>query len=365
MTLATVLTSPALEVSTGLELLDATDTLIGDYSDVLDPRRSTISRNNLAKIHGRARLRLTDDLSLHVNRLRPYMTLTDQDGNSATTYLGVWIAETPDRTTGRTPTTFTVDCYDKLVILDTPKGSSHRVPASSAVVSTVEALITTATGSSDYVIDQTSAASTTASEMIWPLDESTTYLRIINDLLATIGYRGLYVDRAGFYRSEKWESPSTRPITWSYDVTDPDTIIDDEIPVEFDWFAVPNKWVFVRDDPTSSVSLPAEGAGIYTVTNQSDGLTSIDSRGRTITKVVRLDVLDHAALVTAGDQIVESDTHPAVDLELKSLPNPTHWHADVVTVNAPTAGFSSSRFIEYGWSLPLGSPMMRHDLRKV
>jgi hypothetical protein len=363
--LADVLASPAIEVSTMLELLDGDDALIEDVSADFEPAGSEVTRSNLAKIHGQARLRVGRDLTYYANRLRLSMTLTDKiGGETVTSPLGIWLPETPRRTTGKTPEIYDLDAVDKLTVLDVPYGSTYRAASGAAIISTIEALIVAA-GETSHAIDQTDAAKTLASERIWQLDDANTYLRIVNDLLTTIGYRGLYVDAAGYYRSEPYESPASRAVSWAYDATSETTLVSDRLDVEADYYAVPNKWIFVRNDASSGVAIPVEGTGLYTVTNQADGPTSINSRGRTIPRIVPLDVVDQASLVRLGDRIVELDRQSAETVKLASVPNPAHWHADVVTLTDPGIGYTAQRLVETGWSLPLDGSEMSHDLRKV
>lgn len=356
--------SPALLVTAGLELLDADDHLIGDISDWLEPAGSSVTRNNLAVIHGSCHLNIAQDLNWQSQRLRPYVTITDLTTGIALTWpLGVYLPETPRRTAGESPQMFTVEGYDKLVVLNTPIGATYSLDAATPYVAAVETLIEAA-GETAYHIDQTAATKTLASSQMWLIDEQHTYLSVINELLAAVGYRALWVDRTGVYRSVPYTAPSARSVTWRYDTAHPATIMRPGTIAESDLFTVPNRWVFIRDDPTDE--LPAPGNGLYIVSNQSDGPGSIDQRaGRVISRIVRLEAADQTTLETRGDALVEADRQPAVTLDWSTSPNPLHWHADTIKVTSAELGITNALFSEQSWSFPLDGSDMTHHARKV
>jgi hypothetical protein len=352
-----ILSAGALSILAGLELLDNNDQLLIDISD--DLHTGVVARNMNATIHGTARLRISRAVNWHNQRLRPYVILTElTTGISERFDLGIYLPETPSRRTGELPMSFDVEAYDKLVLLNSPHGIAFTAAAGAGVVATVEALL----DAKDLVhsLDPDSQA-TVPSARSWPLDPANTTLQIINDLLTSISYRPLYVDRNGIFRSEPYRPPDQRAPVWHYDATSPRTIVGEQIIEELDLFEIPNWWVFVRDDPAQVA--PVEGNGIYTVINQADGATSINGRGRVVTKVVRLDAADQASLVAQGDQIVQRDRQPYVTLTFRAVPNPRHWHADSVTVTSSELGVSDV-FGEQSWSLPLDGGDMSHEVRR-
>lgn len=361
MTTATLIASAALEVTFGCDLLDSSDQLVEDISDSLRLDGSSISRNMNANIHGTCILNISEEFSWHSQRVRPWVTLVDQrTGETQKWNLGVYLCETPARVAGESPQTFYLEGYDKLVLLQSPVGSTYTVAAGTSYVTAVGDVLTAA-GISGYIID-TSSAATVADEKVWPLHEDNTWLRVVNDLLGAIGYRAIYVDRDGVFRSEAYVAPSGRTPVWAYDSTAANTIVEDGLLTESDLWQIPNRWVFYRDDP--NITLPSEGAGIYTVVNQSDGPTSIDQRGRTITRVVPLDVANQTALVTRGSSIVEQDRQPLVHLDFSTSVNPLHWHGESFTMTSPELGLTADVFSEQEWSIRFDG-VMRHKGRKA
>lgn len=358
LTTEDLLSATSLSIAVGLELLDINDVVLADISSDLET--GVVARNMNAAIHGTARFKLARTIEWHNQRLRPYMTISDLlSGVSERFDLGIYLPETPSRTTGRTPMTFDVEAYDKLVILDHPHGVAFTATAGDDVLTVIETILDGL--DLPHAFDQSSSA-VIPSTRSWPLSSQNTTLTIINDLLASVGYRGLYVDRQGVFRSEPYRPPAERAPVWHYDATSTKAIIGAEISEEIDLFAVPNWWVFVRDDPAQDA--PSEGDGIYTVLNSTDGPTSISARGRVIRKVEYVDAADQASLVALGDQIVQRDRQPFAHLEFVAVPNPLHWHADSVTVTSSDLGLVGATFGEQSWSLPLDGGDMAHKVRR-
>lgn len=387
-----------LQVSAGLELLDADENLIEDIS--ADLVGGTVDRGNYRSIHGTCRLRISRELAWGSQRVKPYLVLTgpQQPTTEALTVvgdvltvggepltvdiadttvrarfnLGVFLLSTPERRAGETPATYDVDGYDKLEILAHPHGTTFSAAAGAAYLTLVADLIAAA-GESKVLLDQSAAATVLPTARVWPLvrqsdddgaTEGATTLQIINALLESVGYRSLWVDQDGFYRSEPYRSPAERGAEWTYSADSATTTVAEDRTASADYFATPNRWVFVRNDPAAA-SFPAEGDGIYTVVNQSDGLTSVDARGRTITRVVPLDASSQASLVKQGDRIVENDKRLDDWLALSVSLNPLHGHFDVVSVTDAQLGLTGAKYVVTDWSLPLDGSDMTLDLKAV
>lgn len=382
-----------LEVTAGLELYDADETFIEDISD--DLVGGTVDRGNYRTIHGTCRLLISRELQWGSQRVKPYLILTaseqiDDTWNSGTWNdgnwnggtqlrarfdLGVFLLSTPERRAGETPATFDVDGYDKLEILAHPHGTSYEAAEGDAYLTLVEDLITGA-GESKILLDQTAAATTLPTTRVWPLLDrssegqgqegggSPTTLNIVNDLLAAVGYRALWVDQDGYYRSEPYQAPADRGAEWTYSADSDTTTVAEDRMAGADYFATPNRWVFVNDDPAAT-TFPTEGDGIYTTLNQSDGPTSIDERGRTITRVVPLAAASQTDLVTQGDAIVATDKRLDQRLTLSVSPNPLHLHFDVVAVTDAQLGLTAKKYLVTDWSLPLDGGDQSLEMKAV
>lgn len=385
---AAVIEGDELHVTAGLELLDGDGDLIADISD--DLVGGEIECGNYRTIHRTCRLTVARRLVWASQRVRPYLTLSDaavrsrllaETGDTLLTEsggdllteaaaaatvearfnLGVYLLDTPAENLEDVDV-FEVEGYDLLDVLNQPHGASYRIAAGTAYLTAVSDLITDA-GETAPTVDPAEAATTAPSDRVWPLDESTTTLQIINDLLAAVNYRALWVDWDGRFRCTPYASPSTTAAEWTYNADSASTSIVGETRTrERDFYATPNRWVGVRNDPTDS--LPVDGDGRYETVNQSDGDTSIDARGRTITRTLFLDAADQDSLVAQVDAAKEEDMRVNVHRMFTTGPNPLHWHFDVCELVDAAAG-PTVNAVWVSWLLPLDGGDMTHETREV
>jgi len=360
-----LLQAEVIEVTAGLELLDVNDQIIaseGDNGDISDDLvGGSVSHNNFAEIHGACRLTLRREIEWGHQRLRPYMTIA-ADGVEARFNLGVYLPDTPDRTIDDSgELEFEVEGYDKLVVLSTEVGATYRVAAGTPVVSAMRTAIEAA-GETRHLIDGTSTA-VLAQDMVWPIKDAPTWLRVVNDLAHYIGYVAVWADWDGWLRSQPYVAPADRGTEWDYDADDSETIVGAVRRIEADYFNAPNKWVGYVDDPLNGS--PTEGDGMYTVVNESTGATSVVGRGgRVIPRTIALDAVDQTALEAQVDEIVAIETPVDRKLHLTTGPNPLHAHADVVSYVDTNAGLDGA-FVSEEWELPLDGSPMTHRLREV
>lgn len=364
MAVLDVVQAPFLLIEPGLELLDNTNTLIGDISD--DLQGGYIEHDSFRKVAGTCNLSIERELQWHNQRVRPYVTVSADINGTTESYtynMGVYVLDTPARVLSESPQVFNVVGYDLTSLLDTPRGATYELASGSSYLTAVDALLTEF-GFTDYNIDQTQAAATTPSRFIWSIDERNTYLKIINDLLLGVGYLELYADRNGTLQAIPFDFPQDKTAVWSYDTQSENTIVSENVTAETDLHDIPNKWVFIRDDP--SQALPTEGAGIYTVTNQSSGITSIDQRGYTKTAIHRIETAyTQTELQITGDRVKDRESQPQTTAELRVGPNPVHFHYEVITLNAPEIGVGNDKFLVLNWTFSLNGEDMTISAQKV
>jgi hypothetical protein len=346
----------------GCDLLDSNDVYVDDISADLMPAGSSVGRGIYRTLHGACRLNLSRDVPWGSARLRPYM-LVSSDG--ATWYrqnLGVYLPSTPERQIGETPPIWACEGFDKLDVLNTPFGSTYAVAAGAAILPAVESLITGA-GEAKVAIDQTAVAVTAPAELVFPLADDATTLQIVNELLDAVGYRALRVDREGWFRSVPYLSPTDLPVVWTYSADSASTTVSESRTSISDYYQAANEIVGINDDPSNDI--PTDGDGLYLLSNQSDGLTSIDGRGgRTIRRIVRGTYASQGALETAVQRVLDAESRVARLFELSVSPNPVHGHFDVVNFvdsSVPVDG----RMLVTDWELPLDGSDMRISLRGV
>jgi hypothetical protein len=331
-----------LTVDFGAELLDANDLVVEDISD--DLTSGTVEHNNYADVHGTCSLELTRALDWATVRIRPYQTLTGS-GYTQTWPLGVYLLTTPETAPGEDPVTYDVSGYDKLHLLQNAVGDTYVVTTGTGYLDAVRAAITAsgATGL-DPLLDGTDQDLTLPAPMVWMLDPAApaSWLRVINDLLGAIGYRGLWADATGRYCSEPYQSPLTRSPLWSFDVSDQATVIvGEDRTLTTDNYVTTNWWRFVQNGLDAQ---PIEGTGFYTV--------DLSGGGAKVKAVVALDVAGQTSLVARGDAIVQSTLQIQRTLSITTGPLPILGHFDVVLYRDLDAGLDCKAQV-HSWRVPL------------
>jgi len=331
-------------IGSGLELIGMDLEMEEDLTDWL--AGGSVGRESYANLHGSASFELLRALDWGNSLVRPYYTI---DGVRFD--LGAYITSVPSTEASRTPATYSVEAYDILLRLANRVGGSYSVPAGSRILQAVESILV-AQGFVRYVIDPAQAAATMPATRVWPIDDNTTWLTVVNDLLASVGYAGVWSDWYGRLRCETYVSPRDRAAEWVYSGEGADSQLSVTRTVNRDYFDVPNRWIACRQNNIEG-STPVEGDGVYTYVNELDGPTSVEARGRVITgPLILVDAVDQSALVAAVQQRVAADTSVPTTIEL-SLPlaNPLHWHFDRCYVTDPALGLSEVLVTK--WALPL------------
>jgi hypothetical protein len=348
--------APGVIIGSGLEIIDLGLNVIEDIS--ADLAGGSVSRSSYATLHGSCKLGISRDLAWGSVLLRPYYTMTD--GITLARFnLGAYYTSTPARELEQTPVTFDVDGFDMLLALDDPVGSSYAIDAGRAYLAEVEAILL-ALGYTAYAIDQTAAAKVLPTARVWVLDDNLSWLTIVNDLLAAVGYAGIWSDWDGRLRVNPYILPSGRGPEWTYNADRVTAMLGSSRSIVRDFFRTPNRWVFRRGNDMDGPA-PVEGNGVYTVLNQDQGDTSIDGRGgRVITRAEALDVADHESLVSTADRLIDDDKRIAVKLTLTTFPNPLHWHFDRLHVDDPRMA-GVSEILGTSWTLPLTGGDQTHE----
>ncbi|MCX5066669.1 hypothetical protein OOJ91_12345 [Micromonospora lupini] len=346
--------APAIQVGRGLELIDRNLQVVEDISDALSG--GSVSRNSYATLHSTATLAVTRQLAWSSALVRPYMTLSDGVGE-ARFNLGAFYTSAPIVDLAEQPATYDVTGYDILHGLYSPTGEAYAVDAGASYLAEVEAILQQQ-GYTRYLIDQTRADAVLPSAKVWPLDDQTRWLSIVNDLLGAVGYQGIWSDWDGRLRCQPYVLPRERAPEWLYDADQRTSMLGTR-QVERDYFDAPNRWVAVRQNDIDGPP-PTEGAGVYTVTNTDQGDTSVQSRGRVLTKVMYVDAADQAALERLALVTIDADMRIPTTLRVSTSPAPLHWHFDRLVVDEPAIG-PYADVLGTSWTLPLDGSDMTHE----
>jgi len=350
----------------GCDVLDSDDVFITSLNDEESSdfiaAGSSVDRGIYRTLHGSARLRISRELLWGSQRLRPYHLISADGVTFYRRNLGVFLPSTPEKALGETPAVFEVECFDKLDVLNQPHGASYSLAAGELVIAAMEALITAA-GESKFIINQTSAAVTAPADKLFPLSDESTTLEIVNALAASIGYRALFADREGFYRSRPYVSPENLPRVWTYNANGDRSTVSEQRTSVADYYGAANKIIGYNDDISNDVPTIANG-GIVELSNVADGPTSIAARGRTIPRILRGTYASTEALTTAVQAALDVEKRVANFVELKVAPSAVHGHFDAVRYMDSEIPVDGS-FVVTAWSLPLDGSDMSLSLRGV
>lgn len=351
--------SPTIGTSHGCELIDQNLEVVEDISR--DFGGGSVTRRSYNTVHGSASLEISRDLDWGTAIVRPYITLSD--GVIAARFnLGAYYTSRPRRTTGRTPPSHAVTGYDMLDRLADKTGAAYAVEAGTEVLTAVETILRDR-GYTRFILDPSAAGKALPSAYVSPLDDNKTWLTIVNDLLATIGYQGMWSDWNGYLRGEPYLRQADRPVEWVYDLDPLTSIISPERTYTLDTYEAPNRWVVIRQNDIDG-GTPVEGNGIFTYENLSTGPTSIDARGgRVITKPVRISAADQVTLEAQAWVTIDADMRVPQTITHQTGPNPLHWHFDRVALDDPATGGVErwADVLATGWTLPLNGGDMDHD----
>jgi hypothetical protein len=352
--------APSLVVGAGLELIDMNLDVLLDLTDDLDS--GEVSRSGYADLHGSATFGLSTNLDWQSAIVRPYMTLSDHV-ITAKFYLGAYFTSTPKKSVEFYPQIHQVTGYDILHRLQDQVGEVYAVAAGQKYLTVVEGILREQ-GYQKFIIDNHAADAVLPSAQVWELDQNITWLTVVNDLLAAVGYQGIWSDWNGYLRCQQYIPPGQRVAEWYYDAGKLTSMLDPERSIEQDYYNAPNRWVAVQSNNVDEKT-PVEGDGIFTFINQSNGPTSVEARdGRTITRRLDIDAASQEALVASARVSIDADMRLSTKYEVASSPNPLHWHFDRLLVNDPDLG-EYIEVLSTSWTLPLNGDNMTHEWNGV
>ncbi len=352
--------APDLTVGCGLDITDLAQDDVTNVSGQFDGifGGGEVERSTYATLHGACRLSLSSALEWGWAVVKPYMTLAS-GSITARFNLGAYYVNTPKRSTREQPTTYDVQGYDLLYALDTLVGDSYSIAKGTPILGRIEEILL-ARGFTKYIIDQSRADAVAPDNRVWQLADNRTWLNVVNDLLGMVGYQGVWSDWNGALRCQAYQRPVERAAEWYLPADAWTSVLGDDAEVEFDYFAAYNRWVGVRSNNIEDTA-PVEGDGIYTYSNDSDGITSIEARrGLVLTRKEDFEVASQADLVTQVLAMADADSTVPTRINTTTGPLPLCWHADRYLVDSPAIG-PPSDVLGVSWNLPLNGDPMTHS----
>jgi hypothetical protein len=354
---------PSPEYDFGCELLNADLSVAEDISadmqvggDIEWVGHRTVHR----RVSG---LRLTRSLRWGADLVRPYFVIA-AGGVEARWNRGVFIPTVPERTIGTVPEVHDVDGEDRLSLLRREVDAAYTVTAG---LTYREMLLTVFTdaglGTPPPLIDGAAADDTIPTSKTYPLvgvnlndpdpdqeSQVVTWLRIVNDLLRAINFRGVWCDENGRFRCLAYQAPSVRPPEWVFDADDEQrTIVGEEQRISENVRDARNKWVFIWTNRPGGAQ-DVEGDGKYTV-DRSD-VANGDRLGRTLVypRRVEVETASQAKLVDYGDRFVGAEIRVPTLRTVETGPFPGAGHFDVFSLVAEGI---TRKVMARSWRMPL------------
>lgn len=352
-----MLRTKQLIVGQGCELLDRALNVIEDISaDMV--KGGTVSRSSYATLHGSCVVRLTRLLDWGTAVIRPYITLSD-GVDTMRFNLGAYFTSTPETDFTKDPIEYEVNGVDILHALNQIVGESYAVNSETSYLDVVEQIIIDQ-GYTGYVIDRTQTLSVLPQSKSWMIDDNNKWLTIVNDLLGSIGYQGIWSDWNGRLRVEQYQVPQDRAPEWTYDGDIYETMLATDRKVVRDYFDAPNKWIALRTNMLDEAT-PVEGNGIFTYVNQFQGPTSVEARQREITApLLHIEAADQTSLEAQARLSIDADIRLKTTIPISTSPNPLHWHFDRLLLSDMTMG-PNYDVLGTQWTLPLNGDNMSHE----
>jgi hypothetical protein len=184
----------------------------------------------------------------------------------------------------------------------------------------------------------------------WPI--GTSYLRIVNDLLSMIAYRGIHFDGNGNPVVEPYVLPAQRSSEYTYATDENSVILDVNVEANSQIAGVPNVVVLTRANP---------GTATLTSTQTNSKVSSPTSTVRRGLSTVLYEQADDAADQTALDNMAKRRLTEVSEVlmyvSFSTTPHPFHDDLDKIRFTHQTDGVDSldidDDFIETEWRLSL------------
>lgn len=352
----------AIEISYGATGLDGSFSEIADVTGYLSG--GSIASDAGATIHRTCQLLLDSDVtdtgwSYLSGFVRPYQRFTDvATGIFADFHLGVYTLTTPTRSLGPQPGVQAFQGYDLIYLLRQEIGDSYEVAEGEDPAQAAADAIGLAIPEVEVLV--TPSGSTLPGQITWPFDaaQPVTYLNVVQTLLASIGYRGVWVDWNGVFRIEPFIDLQDADFEWVFDFADADNIVSEESTQDIDIYGVPNWWRFVMTDQADT---PVEGVSMFTWEDSAaSSPSSTVNRGRTIRHIEEVNVTTYADLLSYAQRIISDTLTPSESFSVKTQPFPLAWHLDVIhflndnlLAALPLTPSGERRVVSATWTLPL------------
>lgn len=285
-----------------------------------------------ASIKGGGSITIVDrgqDIDWLNDRIKIYYTV---DGYGETA-LGVFLFSEAPESWSDTGRTYAVKLLDKNTILDQDAVEENTLVASGTVVTDQVAT---------YLSNQNQAVTPSTATLAGPQtwEPGTSYLRIINDLLATIGYFSMFPNGDGQFIVKPYVLPASRPIVWEF-LDGENCIYIPDFTNDVDLFSIPNRFIAVGQGDGDTAAL----VSTYTNTDPDSPYSTV-SRGRTIVAVeTGIEAADQTTLDNYARRRLVELTSPTQSIEIQHAYVPGLTVNDAVWFRSQTAGIDARHVV--------------------
>lgn len=187
----------------------------------------------------------------------------------------------------------------------------------------------------------------------------TSYLTVINDLLAEINYNPLWFDQEGAAVLEPASVPTAENIEHVLDNSNVKSLLLPGITRETDIYKAPNAWTVICSNASKGAPLVAHAEN-----NNPQSPLSVARRGRRIVSVVRVNnIADQEELQAYADRLRDESLISGESIKVETALLPGFGVADVTALHYNDL---DAVCIERAWEMQLKpGGAMRHELERV
>jgi hypothetical protein len=249
-----------------------------------------------------------------------------------------------------------VKLLDKTTILDQDIITTTYSVAAGTVVTTEIISLITGAGVTNYAI--TASSATLTGGMAW--QPGTSKLRIVNDLLAAIGYFALYANFDGALVGEPYVLPASRPILYEL-IDGPTSVYDPNFTRDVDIWRIPNRVVITGQGDGTTAALTSS------IDNtDADSPYSIANRGRVIGySETGVEADSQATLDAYARRRLVELTTPTSSVQISHSPLPGVTVNNTVRFRRVPAGIDARHTVTRTTITLDGTALATSDLREV
>lgn len=270
--------------------------------------------------------------------------------------LGVFALSSPTRDFSAEGITYTVEAYDRTVILS-EDCLTNRIYFESGTKYTdaVESIIISS-GSSGPIITPSDLSFQSGRE--FEIGESK--LKIINTLLSEIVYENLYADENGNFIVSPYKEPTPDNISISYRADDL-SVIGVDVSTDLDTYGIPNIFIAIVSNPELSSDLRS----IYINDNPASKLSTIYRGRKIVSELYKPDYINSQAELDAYIRRIAFEANQIQErVAFSTVPMPIHGISEILEIYHPDI---NGIYREESWEIQLepGGKMTHEASRLV